>query len=144
MSVLSLLGWIGARASAVTSRPRAPATTALGSNDPEDFAAMVNDERREDDYGARERDTGNIGPREPESDDDDFVEIDTDNKFQVDSSETEIVIRLTPLGAITRKDAYLLAAWLVVHADAVEDGTTEASFAQTLAAVLGSTGHRVG
>jgi hypothetical protein len=109
---------------------------------------MVNDERREDEINADDDMRpafGGFGPepgtpregriREP---------IDTENKFRVDSSATEIVVHHVPLGAITRKDAYLLAAWLVVHADEVDDGTTDASFPETLAAVLASTGHRVG
>lgn len=109
---------------------------------------MVNDERRDNELDGDDDMRPAFGgfgpepgtPREGRA----RVPIDTDNKFQVDSSETEIVIRLMPLGAITRKDAHLLAAWLVVHAEGLDDGTTEASFAETLAAVYGSTGHRVG
>jgi hypothetical protein len=108
---------------------------------------MTNDERREDDLDEDLRPAfGGFGPEPgtPREGRASRPDIDTDNKFRVDSSATEVVIHHVPLGAITRKDAYLLAAWLVVHADTVDDGTTDASFAETLAAVLGSTGHRVG
>jgi head-tail adaptor len=61
--------------------------------------------------------------------------IDPFNKYQVDSSPTEVVIRVTPIGALSRKDVFTLCAHLVVHASKLDDGSTQGDFEDYLDAV---------
>jgi hypothetical protein len=65
--------------------------------------------------------------------------IEPDNKFRVDSSPTEVVIRIQPVGALTRKDALLLAAHLAAHANRVDDGSTNADIQDAMLAVMHDT-----
>lgn len=61
--------------------------------------------------------------------------IDPFNKYQVDSSPTEVVIRVTPIGALSRKDVFTLCAHLVIHASKLDDGSTHGDFEDYLDAV---------
>lgn len=62
--------------------------------------------------------------------------IDPFNKYQVDSSPTEVVIRVTPIGALSRKDVFTLCAHLVIHASKLDDGSTHGDFEDYLEAVM--------
>lgn len=58
------------------------------------------------------------------------------NKYQVDSSPTEVVIRVPPIGALSRKDCFTLASYLVVHATKLDDGSTQGDFDDYLDALI--------
>jgi hypothetical protein len=58
------------------------------------------------------------------------------NKYQVDSSPTEVVIRVPPIGALSRKDVFTLASYLVLHGAKLDDGSTQGDFDDYLDALI--------